>query len=64
MSFLKVFIVEDDPFMAELLKFHLELNPDNEVTVFNSGKALINALPKKPDLVLLDYNLMERLTIS
>ncbi len=57
MSILKIFIVEDDPFMAELLKFHLELNPDNEVVVFNNGKVLINALPKKPDLVLLDYNL-------
>lgn len=57
MSFLKIFIVEDDQFMAELLKFHLELNPDNEVTIFGNGKSLINALPKKPDLVLLDYNL-------
>ena len=27
------------------------------MTVFNNGKVLINALPKKPDVVLLDYNL-------
>lgn len=57
MSFLKIFIVEDDPFTAELLKYHLEMNPDNEVTLFNNGKELLNALPKKPDLLLLDYNL-------
>ena len=57
MSILKIFIVEDDHFTAELLKYHLELNPDNEVTIYDNGKELLNALPKKPDLVLLDYNL-------
>jgi DNA-binding NtrC family response regulator len=57
MSILKIFMVEDDHFTAELLKYHLELNPDNEVSIFESGKDLLNALPKKPDLVLLDYNL-------
>lgn len=57
MSILKIFIVEDDHFTAELLKYHLELNPDNEVTIYDNGKELLNALPKKPDLILLDYNL-------
>lgn len=50
-------MVEDEPFMAELQKYHLELNPDNEVHVFSSGKEMLNALSKKPDLILLDYNL-------
>lgn len=57
MSILKIFLLEDEAFTSELLKHHLELNPDNEVTLFNHGKELINSLIKKPDLILLDYNL-------
>jgi two-component system response regulator AtoC len=57
MSILKIFLLEDEAFTSELLKHHLELNPDNEVTLFKHGKELLNALIKKPDLVLLDYNL-------
>ncbi len=57
MNILKIFVVEDDPFTAELLKYHLELNPDNEVTIFSKGKDLLNSLIKGPDLVFLDYNL-------
>ncbi|MBL0316159.1 MAG: sigma-54-dependent Fis family transcriptional regulator [Flavobacteriales bacterium] len=57
MSILKIFLLEDEAFTSELLKHHLELNPDNEVTLFNHGKDLLNSLLKKPDLILLDYNL-------
>lgn len=57
MSILKIFIVEDDMFTSALLKHQLELNPDNEVTLFTNGKDLMNSLHRRPDLVLLDYNL-------
>jgi hypothetical protein len=35
MEELKIFIVEDDPFFGETLKYHLKLNPD--FTVFYTG---------------------------
>lgn len=54
---MKIFIVEDDRFYAELLKYHLELNPDYQVTVFENGKTYLNALQEKPDMVCLDYSL-------
>lgn len=57
MSILKIFIVEDDVFTSALIKHQLELNPDNEVTLFTNGKDLLNSLHRRPDLILLDYNL-------
>lgn len=52
-----LFIVEDDPFYGELLKRHLELNPDNEVHLFKSGKECLDNLHLQPDLISLDYRL-------
>jgi DNA-binding NtrC family response regulator len=57
MSVLKIFILEDDVFMAEMLKYHLQLNPDNDVYHYTSGKDLIKALHQEPDMICLDYNL-------
>jgi DNA-binding NtrC family response regulator len=57
MSYFKLFIVEDDPFYGKLLKRHIELNPDNEVSLFNNGKDCLNNIHHQPDLVLLDYGL-------
>lgn len=57
MNLLKIAIVEDDDFTAELLKYHLELNPDNEVTIYSCGAELLNRLSDTPDLIFLDYNL-------
>ncbi len=31
MGAFKIFVVEDDPLYGEMLKYHLSLNPDNEV---------------------------------
>jgi DNA-binding NtrC family response regulator len=39
------------------LRYHLELNPENEVKTFDSGKKLIKALHEKPDVITLDYSL-------
>jgi DNA-binding NtrC family response regulator len=53
----KIFIVEDDEWYGNILRHHLSLNPDYEIELFTSGKKLLNALHKKPDLVCMDYGL-------
>ena len=57
MNYFKLFIVEDDPFYGELLKRHLQLNPDNEVILYSNGKDCLDNLHLNPDLVSLDYRL-------
>ncbi len=57
MSFLKIFVVEDDDITAKMYKYHLSLNPDNDVEYFTSGKEFLNNLYKSPDIVTLDYYL-------
>ena len=52
-----IFIVEDDPFYAELLKYHLSLNPDDEVQLFDSGHDCLQNLYKEPAIICLDYSL-------
>jgi DNA-binding NtrC family response regulator len=53
----KIFIAEDDLWYSELLRYHLELNPDYEIKTFESGKKLIKALHEKPDVITLDYSM-------
>ena len=57
MSVLKIFIVEDDEFTAEMLKHYLSLNPENDIEVFHSGKECLGHLNMQPDVVCLDYYL-------
>lgn len=57
MDSFKIFIVEDDPFYGRLLKHHLSLNPDYEVELFTSGKACLQEMYRKPDVVSIDYGL-------
>ncbi len=57
MDSFKIFIVEDDPFYGRLLKHHLSLNPDYEVDLFTSGKACLQEMYRKPDVVSIDYGL-------
>lgn len=57
MANFKIFIAEDDVWYSEILRYHLELNPEYEVKTFDSGKKLIKALHEKPDVVTLDYSL-------
>lgn len=57
MGSFKVFIVEDDPFYGRLLQHHLSLNPDYKVELFTTGKACIQELYRKPDVVSIDYGL-------
>ncbi|WP_300977004.1 sigma-54 dependent transcriptional regulator [Flavobacterium sp.] len=57
MEELKIFIVEDDPFFGETLKYHLKLNPDFNVLLFGSGKECLNNLHQKPAIICLDFGL-------
>lgn len=57
MSTFKVFVVEDDPFYGEMLKYHISLNPDYVVEKFENGKECLNSLYKNPSVISLDYSL-------
>ncbi|MGL2992587.1 sigma-54-dependent transcriptional regulator [Flavobacterium sp. TSSA_36] len=57
MGNLKIFIVEDDPFFGESLKYHLKLNPDFTVTLMASGQECLTLLHQKPDVICLDFGL-------
>ena len=57
MNNLKILLVEDDPWYAELLKHHLSLNPDYEISVAHNAKECMDNLFKKPALICLDFDL-------
>ncbi|NJB82454.1 sigma-54-dependent transcriptional regulator [Wenyingzhuangia aestuarii] len=57
MNNFNISIVEDDKWYAELLKYNLELNPDNVVRCFDSGLSFLKNQKKAPDLICLDYNI-------
>lgn len=56
----KIFIVEDDPIFARLIKNSLE-NQDYDITMFNTGKDVLDNLHQNPDIISLDYNLPDML---
>lgn len=53
----KIFMVEDDPWFGEMLKYHLEMNPEYEISLFDNGRELLSNLYQKPDLVCIDFGL-------
>ena len=53
----RIFIVEDDPAYTKFLQYVLSLNPDFEVTTFETGKECIENLYQKPSIITLDYSL-------
>ncbi len=57
MNSFKIFVVEDDPLYGEMLKYHLSLNPDNEVLKFETGAECVKNLHQGPSLISLDYSL-------
>ncbi|MEX2336511.1 MAG: sigma-54 dependent transcriptional regulator [Fulvivirga sp.] len=54
---LKVFVVEDDPAYTKFLQYVLSLNPDFDVTTFETGKDCLHNLYQKPSIISLDYTL-------
>lgn len=53
----KIFIVEDNHWYGEILQYHLSLNPDYEVSRFESGKDCLAKMSANPDLVTIDFSL-------
>lgn len=57
MESFKIFIVEDDPLYAEMMKYHLSLDPDYQIETFTTGMECLKNLYKKPDLITVDFSL-------
>lgn len=55
MRLFRIFLVEDDPFFGETLKYHLKLNPDFEVFLFKTGKECVDNLFQNPHIICLDF---------
>ncbi|MDX5421061.1 MAG: sigma-54 dependent transcriptional regulator, partial [Hymenobacteraceae bacterium] len=53
----KIFIMEDDLWYSQFLAYHLSLNPDHDVAVFNQVDDFLRHLHEAPDIVSLDYHL-------
>lgn len=53
----KIYLVEDDPWYGELLKYHLSLNPDYDVTLYSTARDCLSGLHLKPDVVCIDFGL-------
>src|SRR5438874_11984387 len=57
MSF-RIFIVDDDPAMIEMTKDFLESRyADSEIYPFATGEAALAELYRKPEVIILDYQL-------
>ena len=54
---IKIFAVEDDPTYIKFLEYVLSLNPDYDYQVFDNGKACLDQLHQKPQIITLDYSL-------
>ena len=57
MAIAKIFVVEDDHFLGNLIKKTLEKLDDIDVTHFLSPEEFLKNLHLNPDIVTLDYNL-------
>ena len=57
MSVYNIFIVEDDKWYGEILKYHISLNPEYRVTRFETAKECLDSLYLQPDLVTIDFSL-------
>ena len=53
----KIFIVEDEPFFANLINYDLEANYYKGIKVFFTGEECIENLHLKPKVVILDHSL-------
>lgn len=53
----RIFIVEDEPFFANLINFDLESNSFKGIKIFFSGEECIEQLDLHPEVVILDHQL-------
>lgn len=57
----KIFIVDDEPLLTEMLGDYLtEKAPNLTIQSFPTGEACLESLDQNPDLVVLDYHLNAR----
>jgi DNA-binding NtrC family response regulator len=54
---IQISIVEDNEWYADLLEYHLKLNPDYSVSKYINGEDFLKNLHPKPDVITLDYSL-------
>ena len=57
MAIAKIFIVEDDQFLGNLIKRTLEKLDNTDVTHFLTTEECLKNLHQNPDIVSIDYNL-------
>jgi two-component system, OmpR family, response regulator len=53
----KIFIVDDDPVLAEMLKDHLAKMTNYDIRIFETGEDCLSALGEQPGIIFLDYYL-------
>jgi two-component system OmpR family response regulator len=53
----KIFIVDDDPVLAEMLKDHLVKMTNYDIVIFESGEECLKNISQKPGIVFLDFYL-------
>ena len=53
----RIFLVEDDPWYGQILKYQLSRNEDYEIHLFETARECLNNLYLKPDLFCVDYGL-------
>lgn len=56
----KIFIVDDDLFVAALLQDLMKRNTEHVISPFTNGEECMKELFQQPDVVVLDYNLNKR----
>ncbi len=52
-----VYIVDDDPMQIQMMSDHLKDKFSFDIRGFSTGEEMVNNLPNKPDIVVLDYYL-------
>ena len=50
----RIFVVDDDRHYARMISYHLDKNPEYDVSVFAEGQEVLNKLDEQPHLVVLD----------
>ena len=53
----KIFVVDDDPMVTELLYDQLAEKGGHDVTIFSTGEDCLGRLDENPDIIILDYYL-------
>ena len=52
-----VYVVDDDPMQIQMMSDHLKDKFSFDIRGFSTGEEMVNNLPNKPDIVVLDYYL-------